>query len=279
MRTLSSHPGFVISLLTALLLFAPLARAEDAEVQSYFNAVNRLYQNLENERALETLMRAKKFSRGPDDDALISFYEGIILADLGRKEDSQAAFKTGLFLRPDAKLPLKVSPKVERDFESLRAVVQRELAPLRKRQEEERLRKQRVQEEEERMAAAAKAAKEAEALAARPASGAVPAAALQVSPPMVRKRSPTVLTWVLGGAALAAGGTGTYFGLSAKQSHSSAQAASFQSERTQYVDESRSGAMKANVLFATAGAAATGALLSYLFSGDEAPAPAPAYGN
>jgi hypothetical protein len=265
-------------MLAALLLVAPLARAEDAEVQSYFNAVNRLYQNLENERALETLMRAKKFSRGPDDDALISFYEGIILADLGRKDDSQAAFKTGLFLRPDARLPLKVSPKVERDFEALRAVVLRELAPLRKRQaEEKQAREQQEREEQERMAAAAKAAKEAEALAAPPVvASSVPAAALQPSPPVMRKRSPTVLTWILGGAAVAAGGSGAYFGLSAKQSHSDAQAASFQSDRTRLAEDTRGSAMKANVLFATAGAAATGAVISYLLSGGEAPPPPPA---
>lgn len=274
MRTLRTHPGFVFSLLTALLLFAPLARAGDAEVQSYINAVNRLYQNLENERALETLMRAKRFSRGPDDDALIALYEGIILADLGRRDESQAAFKAGLFLRPEARLPLKVSPKVERDFESLRAVVLRELAPLRKRQEEERLRQQQEREEEERMAAAAKAAKEAEALAAQPAVSAVPAAALQPEPPLLRKRSPTLLTWVLGGAAVAAGGSATYFGLSAKQSYSSAQSATFQSDRTQLVDDTRGSAMKANLLFATAGAAATGAVISYLLSGGKAPAQA-----
>jgi tetratricopeptide (TPR) repeat protein len=105
------------------------------EFQTYLNAAARLYENLEYEEALEKLERAKKYVRDVEDDVTLSFYEGIILADMGRREQSHAAFRAGLLLRPEAKLPVKVSPKVEREFETLRTDVRRELEALRATQE------------------------------------------------------------------------------------------------------------------------------------------------
>jgi tetratricopeptide (TPR) repeat protein len=98
------------------------------EFQRYLQAALRLYNSLDYEQALEKLTRARSYVRTLEDDALLSFYEGIILADLNRKVESRAAFRAGLLLQPDARLPLKVSPKVEQDFEKVRADVRRELA-------------------------------------------------------------------------------------------------------------------------------------------------------
>ncbi|MCY1015042.1 hypothetical protein [Pyxidicoccus sp. MSG2] len=118
------------------------------EVQRYLLSASRLYEDLEYERALDQLASAKRFAHRVEDDVTIALYEGIILADLGKKEASTAAFKAALFLNPEATLPVTVSPKVERDFEAARADVRKELAPIIARQEAEKQRK-----EEERRAA------------------------------------------------------------------------------------------------------------------------------
>ncbi|WP_342380413.1 hypothetical protein NVS55_12470 [Myxococcus stipitatus] len=109
--------------------FAPgLVRAQESSaVQPYVLAAKRLYNDLQYEQALEQISRGKRISHGPADDALLSLYEGIIQADLGEASLSDAAFKAALFLQPDAKLPLTVSPKVSERFESLRKQVKREL--------------------------------------------------------------------------------------------------------------------------------------------------------
>ena len=102
--------------LVSLLAGAP-ARAQETsaareatDFERYLAAAVRLYENLEYERALEQLERAKRFSRGADDDVLLALYEGVVRADLGEAEAARAAFKTGLLLDPEAKLPVKVSP-------------------------------------------------------------------------------------------------------------------------------------------------------------------------
>ncbi len=116
-------------LLSCLMLLPHEVHAQArGKVQTYVLSARRLYEDLEYERALEQISRAKRFSRGDADDVLLSLYEGLILADLGRKDESTASFKAALFLRPDAKLPVKVSPKVEQQFEAVRQQVKRELA-------------------------------------------------------------------------------------------------------------------------------------------------------
>ncbi|MFP2927372.1 hypothetical protein ACLESO_19675, partial [Pyxidicoccus sp. 3LG] len=116
-----------VVLLGWLVLMPSSAWAQGA-VRDYVRAARGLYEDLEFERALEQLSRARPFSTGPADDALLSLYEGVILADLGKLEASTAAFKAALYLQPDAKLPVKVSPKVAQRFESLRKQVKRDLA-------------------------------------------------------------------------------------------------------------------------------------------------------
>ncbi len=102
--------------------------------QTYLNAAIRLYENLEYEQALDKLQRAKAYVSTVEQDALLSLYEGIIQADMGRQA-AEASFRAGLLLNPDAKLPLKVYPKVERDFEAIREDVRRELEALKAKQD------------------------------------------------------------------------------------------------------------------------------------------------
>jgi hypothetical protein len=128
--------------LLAIILFVPLAaRAQgSAEVQTYLDSVSRLYEALEYERALEQIANAKRLTRGAEDDVALALYQGIILADLGKKEESRAAFKAALFLKPEAELPVQVAPKVKQMFEGLRQQVKQEPASVRVKREAERQR-------------------------------------------------------------------------------------------------------------------------------------------
>jgi hypothetical protein len=107
------------------------ARGEvSSDVRRYLLSVHQLVDDLEYERALEQLTRAKKVAKGPEDDVALSLYEGVILAELskGRLEESDAAFKSALFLNPEAKLPLQVAPKVRRRFEAIRQQILSDLS-------------------------------------------------------------------------------------------------------------------------------------------------------
>jgi hypothetical protein len=87
-----------------------------------------LYKSLEYEQALEQLQRAKRLAHGIEQDSSVALHEGIILADMGKREESLIAFKTALLLNPGAKLPFTVSPKMAHDVEEIRA--RKEAAPL-----------------------------------------------------------------------------------------------------------------------------------------------------
>jgi tetratricopeptide (TPR) repeat protein len=155
------------------LLVAGVAHAQDlSEVQKYLLSASRLYQGLEYERALEQLKRAKSVAAGVSDDAVIDRYEGIVLFDLGKRDEALAAFKEALYLEPDATLPIKVSPKITEAFEATRVKVKKELEPiLAKRKAEEEARKAAAERERvakleaERAETARKEAAEREALA------------------------------------------------------------------------------------------------------------------
>jgi hypothetical protein len=118
------------TLLLAVLLVLPLpAQAQnDSALQGYLFSVRRLYESLEYEQALGQIARAKRFASTVHDDVILSLYEGIILADLNRWDESAATFKAGLFLLPNAPLPITVSPKVKEHFEAVRQEVLREIA-------------------------------------------------------------------------------------------------------------------------------------------------------
>lgn len=134
--------------LALLASSAVSAECKKDDFNRYIAAAVRLYEGLEYERALDQLTRAKEFSCGVADDAVLRMYEGIVRSDLGDGEKARAAFKEALLLEPDAEIPLKVSPKMRKLIESLRAEAKKELAPILARQEEER--RKRLAEEAER---------------------------------------------------------------------------------------------------------------------------------
>jgi tetratricopeptide (TPR) repeat protein len=94
-------------------------------------SVARLYEALEYERALEKIEHARRMAPGVEASVVLVLYQGIILAEMVRMDDAYRAFRAALFLRPDAKLPVVVAPKLERHFESARAEVKRELELMR----------------------------------------------------------------------------------------------------------------------------------------------------
>ncbi|RKH95844.1 hypothetical protein D7Y04_33110 [Corallococcus sp. AB038B] len=97
--------------------------APSSQVKRHLEAIASLYEELEFESALDQLATARRQVSGPDDDFELSLWEGLLMAELSRTEESAAAFTAALFLRPDAQLPVKVSPKVSNQFESLRKAV------------------------------------------------------------------------------------------------------------------------------------------------------------
>jgi tetratricopeptide (TPR) repeat protein len=90
--------------------------------RSHIDEARRLYANLEYERALEQLALAQSSSRADQGTLTILLYKGIILSDMGRPEEAFAAFQAALQLRPDAQLPMMVSPKIQRLFDHMRKV-------------------------------------------------------------------------------------------------------------------------------------------------------------
>ncbi|WP_257457788.1 hypothetical protein [Archangium lipolyticum] len=128
---MSPSPLRASSWLVLCLLFvgSPLRSALAADdFQRYLAAAVQLYENLEYERALAQVQRARTVARGVEQDVSLGLHEGIFLAEMGRWDEARTSFETALLLEPTARLPLSVSPKVERHFESIRQDVNTAIA-------------------------------------------------------------------------------------------------------------------------------------------------------
>lgn len=227
-----------------------------ADFPSTFSAAVRLYEAFDYEKALEEFTRAQALAQGPEQEVPVALYLGIVQAELGDREQSLTAFRTGLYLQPDAKLPVKVSPRVERDFEEVRQAVLKDLAPARTAPESTGDRP--VQ-------------SPADKPVLTPAPAPPPPAYAQTDAARAR---PSVLPLALLGTGAVAGGAATFFGLQAASTIRSAGNSSVYGERLAKLDRADDQALVANILFGTASAAAVGALAVYFFGGS-APAPAP----
>ncbi len=122
-----------------LALAAGPAFAQSNEVKRFVNAAITLYENLEYEKALKQLQKARAKATGPDDEMKIALLEGVVLADLGKEERALTAFKTAFGFDLEAKIPVEVSPKVSVIAEKARANVRKLLAPQLERERQERL--------------------------------------------------------------------------------------------------------------------------------------------
>jgi len=130
-------------------LLAGPAFGQSNEVKRFLNAAITLYENLEYEKALKQLQKARGKSNGSDDEMKISLLEGVVLADLGKEERALTAFKTAFGLDLEAKLPVEVSPKVGVIAEKARANVRKLLAPQLAREKEEKLAEQKKRADEQ----------------------------------------------------------------------------------------------------------------------------------
>ncbi len=207
-------------LLLVVCLLAPSAFAQSPEVKKFVNAAITLYENLEYEKALKQLQKARAKAAGPDDEMKIGLLEGIVLADLGKEERSLTAFKTAFGLDPDAKLPVEVSPKVSVIAEKARANVRKFLAPQLEREKEEK----RVAEEKKRAEeAAAKAAEQKKREEEARANASPPP---RVERPVVASgpSGARVGAWVSVGLGVASAGAATFFLVSAQAKYSALKA-------------------------------------------------------
>ncbi|PTL84551.1 hypothetical protein DAT35_05590 [Vitiosangium sp. GDMCC 1.1324] len=115
-----------------LVLVIPFAAraAGEGEIRNYIFSISRLYESLDYELALNRIQLARQLPRGTDEEVTLSLYEGIILCEMGKQEPGATAFRAALFLRPDAKLPVLVAPKVKALFDSVRKHVKSEMDSL-----------------------------------------------------------------------------------------------------------------------------------------------------
>ncbi|MCP3142954.1 hypothetical protein [Pyxidicoccus xibeiensis] len=248
-------------LLVAVLVVNVPGRALAADdFDRYFSSAVSLYENLSYERALEQLSRAKRFVTTVQQDVSVAIYEGLVFADLLKRDEALAAFHTALSLDPEAKLPAHSAPKVKRDFETVRARVHKELA--------------------KRGKSAPKGTETAERGTVtptdRPERSPPPPSVTEVTPRQVEPFVPTpetrsrsrvpVVPAALLGAGVVAAGVGTVFGLSSRSDARSAEKEKVQLTASKQLEEARGSARTANILFLTAGAAATGALVTWLLS-------------
>ena len=114
-------------LVLGLAVLLPLAShaqkdsAKDSAVVDLVNTARKLYEDLDYERALEVLARARQLKHGQEADVSLWLYQGMILFDIGKHEESARSFRQALEQRPQVKLPIAmVSPKLGQFFESLR---------------------------------------------------------------------------------------------------------------------------------------------------------------
>jgi tetratricopeptide (TPR) repeat protein len=237
-------------------------RPDPNEAARYIKAAERLYEALEYERALEQLAQARRLPRSLAEDVRIALFEGLILSDMGRRGDARVSFKTGLLLDPDARLPVRAAPKVEREFEEIRDQVRKELGlPPRPPPPPE---------------ARAEAPRQTDRPEAPPVEPGVVGRAPEPEsrpwlPSSVRMGSTSVPTHSLAllGAGVVAGGVGGFFGLKSRGQLEDARAATYQQELADRRGEAVSSARVANVLFGAAGLLATSAVVTWLTAGGE----------
>ncbi|WIG96227.1 tetratricopeptide repeat protein [Myxococcus sp. SDU36] len=239
---------------------AAQASSRDSSFRTRLKAAAQLYEELEYEQALKTLTQAKALATTDDERADAAMYEAIVLADLGKRSQSLRAFHEALSLQPDSQLPVRVSPKVARDFEDVRQKLQGERvasAPVEQRNPSQD--RPVLASEENASAVAAPAPTASLSASAEP--------DLMTHEPRDLRIRP--LPVALLGAGVLAGGLGSYFGLRSRSDIQSARDTFEVDEQMGHLDAARGKALGANILFGVAATAAAGAVITY-FLGDEA---------
>jgi tetratricopeptide (TPR) repeat protein len=203
---------FLIASLIVVLMTPIVAGAQNPEVKKYMNGAITLYENLEYEKALKQLQKARTKAAGPDDEMIISLLEGVVLGDMGKDEAALKRFKEGFSVDLKAKLPVEVSPKIAALAEKARASVEKLLAPQLEQEKAEEAR--RVAGAEAKRVAEQKRLEEEEAARNRPKAPPIVERKMEPTGPSLRTLS--IIPAVVG---LASAGVATYFllGASSKQ--------------------------------------------------------------
>jgi len=259
--------GRCLPLAACMCIVIPVhaARAE-GEFERHIAEAVRLYDDLEYEMALEQLERARGSLKGTPDSVTLALHKGVINADLGRWQVARDAFRSALLLDPSASLPLRVSPKVTREFEAQRAQAKAELARRGKDSPT-------TEEGSASMMAASSGlpvaleptgmATTPDTMGARAEVGSSRASWMRIG-----GRQVPIASLALLGAGIVAGGTGAVFGISSRGQLADARAARFHEQLVDHHGRAQRSATTANVLFGSAGIAAAGALVTWLLLGE-----------
>ncbi|HEX8698179.1 MAG TPA: hypothetical protein VF815_05040 [Myxococcaceae bacterium] len=283
----SQCPGYwmMAACLLTVGLMSRTAQAQD-DFDRYLSSAVQLYESLDYEDALQQIQRAKQLARGIKQDVAVALHEGIILAAMGREEPSEVAFRRGLTLEPEATLPFKVPPKVERSFKKVRASVKkpspdggRRIQPpppppdplVENFPRPPDPKPGKKKETDDRPVKPPEPPNLVEPIVTPPAPSVLTLEASE------RSRVPVVPV-ALAGAGVVAAGVGAWFGVQSKSNlrevenklaggpvPSQSEASAVRAQ----LDDARGQARVANVLFGTAAAAVTGAIVTYLFLGDD----------
>ncbi|WP_002629319.1 hypothetical protein [Cystobacter fuscus] len=97
------------------------------EYKNTIGKISGLVEEMDLEQALDQIGDARKRSLSTSALVTLSLYEGIILYEMGKSDESGEAFLVALMLRPNEQLPGEVSPKVVAHFETIRKTVQQEM--------------------------------------------------------------------------------------------------------------------------------------------------------
>jgi hypothetical protein len=226
-----------------MFLALVLATISSSAADVYLGQAKVFYQNLDYEKCLKRLSKARTSATASDDSASIALYTGLCSAGLNRADEAKAAFVLAGKLNPALELPPGASPKVRELFQAAVPRVEPPSAPV----------------------AAAPQPPVEPVLQPKlvpsvaPTSGPPPSA---VTTPIARKAP--VLGLVTAGLSLAALGVGIGFGVSAQNTAGQARMAMFDSDMKTLSDRAISHAIVANVMYISAGVMAVVALIGFL---------------
>lgn len=107
-----------------------LALAAKGNIRNHLVLIKQSLVNTEYERALDLVQVARQEPHGTDEDVTLSLYEGILLFELRRRDEAKAAFRRAFLLRPQAELPVPVSPKIQQEVDAVRTQAEAELKAM-----------------------------------------------------------------------------------------------------------------------------------------------------
>ena len=239
-----------------LLAFGWATVASAQATQNIYLAQGKVFfQGMEFEKCLQRMEQASRWSNLTRQDLRdIELYTGLCRFSLGQREEAVDHFTLALQLDPNTTLPPATSPKIEEVFRPLAERARAAQAATGAEPGQDALGK------DGQDSSGADAPRSAHLVPPTPGPRTGVDAALEPDAPKSR-----VLPLALGGTAVAAAGAGALLGVLAR-----GHEARFNDRLTYYDDaqaagkSARSMALGANIAFGIAGAAATGALVTWL---------------